>query len=384
MTFTYTFNRMINDISQLQLYIKSNDFLDLLFINYDNSNYNIDCVFDTELNETQQTNLQNLITSYTNVISTATNTNMVSVLNSTNTIISPNASFMGTYENVLEYNTVCIIINSDVKGILNVYGSTDGINNDVVRSFNYSPNNMFYEIITISGQYIKIEYKNDTYTQTYFRLQSIYNIHKTKNEYDTSSVPYITIQEENIKTGGYFRSHGYSLDIPPNTIVTKDISYKYDISPLVLKFKTLDIQGGDIINLYLAPNTTIGYITGLVSSGSNILPVSASVIKNINRGFLCKITNGVNTEDLGEVYNITQGCLLTENTVANSYSTGSLIQITINNIKNLVLGASDSFKIGDSKIGASYLPANTIARMSYNNTSTSASKIFTWQIEYLY
>lgn len=196
----------------------------------------------------------------------------------------------------------------------------------------------------------------------------------------------VDIKEESIPTGGFFRSESMAVTVPANTIYTWDTSWRYPITALQVSFVTGEALRGDNINCLIAPNTICGILTTGVSSGSTSVTVNSTVTTNIKTGFLCTITNGINTSELGEVISVNKNnnTLITSNSIGNSFSAGAYVMLSIHNIKNFEITDPNTYIIGSGKIGGSYVPANTIIRLKYNNKSLTDEKRFVWSFEYLY
>ena len=75
-----------------------------------------------------------------------------------------------------------------------------------------------------------------------------------------------------------------------------------------------------------------------------------------------------------------------ETAAVNSFlaSTPTYVKQTVYYLQNYEFGPSWEYVIGESKIGASYLPANTILRARYINNSAIANKKLVVKFEYLY
>ncbi len=74
-----------------------------------------------------------------------------------------------------------------------------------------------------------------------------------------------------------------------------------------------------------------------------------------------------------------------ETPTVNSFTaaTPTYVRQTAFMARNFKIPAAGRIEVGDSKIGGSYLPANTVFRVAYTNDSSSG-KSFGFVIEYLY
>ncbi len=202
---------------------------------------------------------------------------------------------------------------------------------------------------------------------------------------DTVSTNTVQIAQETMPTGGNYRAESKKLTIPANATQSFDFQWPYQLSVLTLTFYSGQDNGNDIINTFIAPNTTIGVLTGNVSQDDTILNVNSTVTDNIHVGYRVDIFNGVSVTHVGEciAINKTNGTITLDTQCQQSFSQGCAVQICINNIKNFALRSNTNYELARKTIGASSLPANTIVRLQYQNTSNS-TKDFFFAFEYYY
>lgn len=200
----------------------------------------------------------------------------------------------------------------------------------------------------------------------------------------------VLVQEETIgqETGGHFQSRTISIDVSASIgWQEKEISFPIPIAILSGACCTPNNCEGDKIEFLISPNTVIGAISSDVAMGDTIINVSQTVIDNIQIGFWIDITDGSNLNDLGRVIAIDKENLTitVENASSNIFQAISptYVRQTIKMCPEFRLVPSSRFVIGESKIGASYLPANTIIKLKYYNSTTN-SKTFSLMLEYLY
>lgn len=196
---------------------------------------------------------------------------------------------------------------------------------------------------------------------------------------DRVTVNNTMIIEEEIRTGGFFRSQGFSFIIPPNTVRNKDISWKYPVSVLTSKIQTSGDDIGNTMEAVVGPDTIIGFLLNNNVPGSNVLKVSDTVLQNVYNGIEILI-NGVL---IGEVMSIGVDEIILCEPITEEFLAGSLIGGQRRIIKNFNLGFIQGCDIGQSKIGATYVPAGTITRVYYHNNK-DIEKTFHFNIEYLY
>ena len=202
------------------------------------------------------------------------------------------------------------------------------------------------------------------------------------NSVNTNSVNVIQSSSE---IPGNYRVENISLSIPPNTTITKDISWPYPIGVLTVNWDSYDIHTGDIINSYVAPNTTIGGVTQPINSGDNQIHVSSTVFEYINLGYLVSINSGSQTINMGECcgIDIANGTILCTQAASQPMAPGTYVQMTIWNIRNIYLPGTQSIRLANKHLNSSFLPTNIKVRCVYQNNSDVA-KLFTIFYELLY
>ena len=201
----------------------------------------------------------------------------------------------------------------------------------------------------------------------------------------------VLIDEENSKehTGGHYQCLSYELNITAQTGWTeKDISFPFSISLLAAFWINKSINEGDEVNFTVGENTVIGSITQDISASSTIITISKTVLDNVAIGYYISLTDGTNTDDVGRIISIDKETkqITVETPTTNSFlvSTPTYVRMTIKIVSHLrFVGDNVPIIIGESKIGASFIPANTILKAKYNNKSGTA-KTFSFVLEYLY
>lgn len=197
----------------------------------------------------------------------------------------------------------------------------------------------------------------------------------------------VTIKGPTGITGGNFRTESHVLTVPANAVVTKDIIWQYPVSVLEAFLMGTDNNTGDIFDLTVAPNATIGVVVAPVAIGATSITVNSTVTDFIAVGFKLYLTDGVNTNDLGQCLSfdkITRVLTFqTPPTHAFSPATPTHVQMAICLISNYEIGPPGKYVIGRSKIGGSFIPTGVTARLSYTNTTNVAKKFYVY-IEYIY
>jgi len=207
----------------------------------------------------------------------------------------------------------------------------------------------------------------------------------------TASEEAVVIKEEISAagtTGGHYQATSIGLDITANTTAQADFTYPIPIGPLSIEFMTKDIHEGDEISVTVAPNTIIGALTADVSSNVSGISVSNTVVENTFVGAFLDLFDGVNNNSLNRIKEIykNNNHIIMESPTVSSFSATSptYVRQSIKMMHNVEIGPAGRYMLGESKIGASYIPAETTIRLTYSNKSTDTDKRFTGIIENLY
>lgn len=166
-------------------------------------------------------------------------------------------------------------------------------------------------------------------------------LNNTNHLIDISSIQIIdTVMQNSVniiqssgETGGNYRIESKKFIIPANSELYQDYTWNYPIAVMTVNWITDTTHVGDIINGYIAPNSTIGIITNDIKMGDTLIHVSPSVL-NINKGYLVNITNNINSIIMGEVISIDiiNHTLLLSLPASDNINAPAFLQMTICNI----------------------------------------------------
>lgn len=320
MSFSYFFTRPIHDLYGLQVFLIQNNFTEISHINKVENTNEIELVFTIELSEQQEVQLEELVMiNYTNLALLNENetTSKISLLNSSNALLLADQQFEGVFENVGNYTSISIIINSDKESAsqgLQIQFSSDGINADYTEYYTFNKKKVM--IYSVYSKFFRIIYKNSTIDQTIFNIQTIYHVYLKTNKD-------IVIQEENpsgeTPTNGFFRSHGFKVNVPENNNISSYFCWSYPISALLINYNVKQENIGDNFSSYVFPTTYISTISTSITDSTNIIQVNK--IEGFFVGMKIFITDGYNTENLGIITSVDTPNLTitTQNPTSNTY-----------------------------------------------------------------
>lgn len=204
---------------------------------------------------------------------------------------------------------------------------------------------------------------------------------------DTTQSPNVyKVKEESIPTGENFKTETIVISTPASSSATVEKSWKYPVGVLSMCYVSDSTNLGDNLEMEIAPDTTIGVVSSPVGIGDTVISVSSTVLEYTMKGYYLKISDGTNTDDLGIVLDVDKnaGTVTVDAPTTNAFAAGvSAIIQTIKMVENYEIGPPFEYTVGDSKIGASHVPANTVVRARYINNGLVEKKLVV-KIEYLY
>lgn len=190
------------------------------------------------------------------------------------------------------------------------------------------------------------------------------------------------------RLAGRYQITTLNMDVPegaPGEVTTKDFTFPIPISVLAAQLLATDNTVGDTVNFEVAPDTVIGILTANADVNDSLFIVSPTVSENTFVGAFLVITDGQSLDDLGRVLKVADNTVVTENVTTNAYSATSptYVRQTVRMAHNFQVAAPGRVEIGETKIGSSFIPANVVLRLRYENASGTA-KSFGIIIELLY
>lgn len=194
----------------------------------------------------------------------------------------------------------------------------------------------------------------------------------------------VNIKEETIPTNGYYKSKGYCITCEPG-VTTTEYTFPHPITALSIVFSTDISQKDDKLETIVAPDTIIGVITETASPSQTSISVNSTVLEHASLGFFLTLSDGTNTNQLGIISNIDKiNSVITFTTpIVDTFQQGTFVKISVVVIENFIFGYPGSYTFGESKIGGSHIPANTIIRVNYTNNGEVTKKFYP-VIDYLY
>jgi len=188
-------------------------------------------------------------------------------------------------------------------------------------------------------------------------------------------------------TGGQYKSKTLVFTCAPNAVTTGDVINKIPWSINWVGFSATTAHIGDTVSLVANPDTPIGVLPSDVSSGVSTIPINVGMVPYLIRGFELKLSDGTNMDDLGTIVSVdsTNYTVTTEFGTTHSFSasTPTMFLSERKVVDELYINRDGLKEFGKFKIGASYVPANSLTRVIYTNNSDQA-KQFVGHYEFYY
>ncbi len=207
---------------------------------------------------------------------------------------------------------------------------------------------------------------------------------------NTISSQQVYIQEEagQYRTGGNFGARAFSFSCAANSVTSFVSSFPYPISLLTAQAQVSEENVGDTLDFGMGENTTIGILTQGNSIGATVFTVSSTVITYICIGLEVRLFNGVTSNQCGRciAVNTVNNTITVETATTDDFTASSpvtYVQVTRYILRNYLMLTPGIHQMGFSKIGAAYVPTNTVGTAIYTNTSDQI-KTFCFLVEHLY
>ena len=197
----------------------------------------------------------------------------------------------------------------------------------------------------------------------------------------------VEVTEKSTNVQGYFRAESIKLSLSPYETLVYDKTWTNDISPLSVNMLATDNHAGDSMLVDMAPNKQVGVITQDIAVSDTTLSVTGAALTFIKIGFYIRVSDGVNTNELGMVTGIdhNNNTITVETPATDVFlaSSPSILDMSVRFLGPYEFGFSGNVLVGATKLGASFVPSQEIVRMTYTNNSPSYKELYI-VVEYLY
>lgn len=161
-------------------------------------------------------------------------------------------------------------------------------------------------------------------------------------------------------------------DVESNSSQTQTFVFDITVSMYSFTLTTDDTNKGDEFTIAVNPNTPIGAITADLSIGSTTLNAPAGLLAYGWNGFELKISDTVNTNDLGRITTIDKvnGTVTFTNATTDLFlANQGVLYMTYYTMKELKFGAPGTLKFGEDVIGGAMVPVGTTVSFTYKNNT---------------
>lgn len=194
----------------------------------------------------------------------------------------------------------------------------------------------------------------------------------------------VAIKEEEIPTGGHFQFKYEKISTPANQTSVTNISYPINVNVVSVQLTVTSSHNNDKMTWTVNPDTVVGVTTSNSSASDTTFDISPTVNAYTFVGCGIKITDGVNTDDLGIIISKTDTTITTSTPATNAFSAGAAIMMTVYFVDEAELSTPQTFAIGSTKIGSSYLPKGVPIVCTYENNNMLVAKTLDVYLQVLY
>lgn len=172
---------------------------------------------------------------------------------------------------------------------------------------------------------------------------------------------------------GFYRSRGYEMTCPANTITQLDISYPYKIFFLHTIAFTEDENKGDVLHALVGPDMLVGIVTSICSISDSVIPVNSTCIDATEIGVNMKFA-GDTTEYEVTDYDLKNSTISISPNLAVALTPGAFVTRSVKLADHIYLPSKNKFSLGDKNLVPQFLPPNTVIRVCYDNKSGTEKK----------
>ena len=182
------------------------------------------------------------------------------------------------------------------------------------------------------------------------------------------------------ETGGRYRNQDLVFDVPPGPSTGYPVasvkSFPYNVMFVSYEFAPKNENVGDSRSIYIAAASPVGTLTADVSSG-NVIGVTNGLITKIGVGMEVTLDDGVNSQNLGECYEIdyVNQTLTMEKEVLFSFNLGTPIYVRHSIANNVDVLNTNIMKLGNRLPGNKFINSNLQVVLCYNNSTTDAKTV---------
>lgn len=203
------------------------------------------------------------------------------------------------------------------------------------------------------------------------------------------------VKEERIPTGGNYAYDTISFTAAANDTTVYDMpeadKWKIPINVTSIEYVTKSEHEGDEFQVAIGIDSNVGPIAANVDAGAtSVVVASAQSLPYLMAGYMLKLSDGTNTDDVGMIVSVDTSTMTVnfDTPTTNAFSAATPTYLLVTRVmagrqRSIEIGPAWNYRVGDEKIGASYLPAGTDVKITYIN-KTGVAKRFVILVNYLY
>lgn len=210
-------------------------------------------------------------------------------------------------------------------------------------------------------------------------VDATHEIDQTQTFYTTSdAIPNLLDQSIHF---GYYSCIGVSFTATANSTTTHLLTFPYDITILGSNMLIEDENKGDLLTINLNPDTVVGALILDANIGDTAIYPDITTIEYAVKGTYMTINGDTDNVYVVQNVDVMNSAVLLTTPLANNYSAGSYVSITIWIIRDFILPSKQNVLIGNFNPTSTVIEANWEFYFIYVNYGDT-DKTFNFFMQY--
>lgn len=193
---------------------------------------------------------------------------------------------------------------------------------------------------------------------------------------ETVSTSVVQINQNTYANGNNFGVRNITLSAASSSTTTDSYTFAIPTTMHSFYFNADSEHIGDKIDIAANLNQTVGMLGENISPGDTIIHVPVAISLYGYLGFYIRVTDGVNTNDLGYIVSMDKvnNTVVVKTPATNSFDkTNTFVQMTYYVIKDFTISGIGHHAFGSDLLSGANIPLNTAVSFTYTNNNTNLS-----------
>lgn len=237
----------------------------------------------------------------------------------------------------------------------------------------------FYQVETNQDNLI-ISFKTALSTEDVNKLNTIIATHPGTPPIEETTTVKIMEEPSYCKMDRTLKTKSIEIATGETSVKT---SFPYDIVLLGGEFHCKDENVGDRCQFVINPDKIVGVTDAIVSNGVTFFDIPTNVLPYMFKGFNLTLTDGTNTDELGEIITINGNTVTVENATTREWAIGAQIKSEYYMVPHIRFDAPGTFEIGKNSNSGNFLPAGTELEFRYfDENGLTKNVVICFSLEY--